>query len=871
MKPLTAATLFAISCAQAAAAPPQLEFADPALVSEYRPGTFHRVPYAADIDGDGTADLVTLGTYLSDDNELVLARGLGARQFTQPFEIPLSGTLEDLPAVGDLDGDGDDDLVAGFTEPDGRLVILRSEGGPLTEVFGPVQGRTRSYRLADADGDGDLDLYYQYLQGFFWRLRIAKIENGQFTGDVFTDPANPLTSAGFAITEWNGDGLADVLRGGAAHLVSPTAIGPGVGVVPAPVMVFQENRAYPFDLDRDGLDDFVVRSNGPSFPFQQFPNTAFLGDGALGFTETQLVQDQSTDIWDLADLNGDGLLDLIYVVDFFSPRLSLGNGSLPFPAGVPTSATGVLQFSFANPREDYDGDGIDDFASVPTGKERVTVHYGSPAGYVEDPDPLLRFPGVGIPVVSPELIDVDRDGDLDMLCLEDEALDHLVLIENLGGRVFAAARRIGPSFDPSTALVVGDFDGDSFDEVAVGGNDANVVAQFRFDATGTPIARAIIQSSLFAFRPPRIAGDLDGDGAEELIVGLRALLPGGPGGLEATPVAIPGSPDELQLHDLDGDGDLDLLNSSPSTPAPDIVENLGGLTFGPEISVPIAGQRAVGALDHDGDGTVDLIARDEHGLLLRRGLGPFGSYAPTEVLIGTGLPRATPNDIGLTEDVDLDGDVDFIVVRSNRVVENLIVHLNPAIGGPSPPVLVDLGPSMPEAWLGDMDRDGDLDVISRTEEAGLRLFESLVIPRVGTVACVPPVPNSSGGVGRLDVYGAPLASGSRLTLRASGLPAGQFGIFIGAPTTGAPVQLPGSDGVLCLTGALGRYQRPSEILFSGAGGSFALGVESNDLRSGAGVVPATVGLEWSFQGWHRDGFGAGLTSNTTEAVTVTFR
>ena len=86
----------------------------------------------------------------------------------------------------------------------------------------------------------------------------------------------------------------------------------------------------------------------------------------------------------------------------------------------------------------------------------------------------------------------------------------------------------------------------------------------------------------------------------------------------------------------------------------------------------------------------------------------------------------------------------------------------------------------------------------------------------------------------------------------------------------APVALPGSDGALCLAGALGRYQRPGEILSSGPGGSFALTVGSDDLRSGGGVVPATTFLQWSFQAWYRVVGPGGSTSNTTEAVTLTF-
>jgi hypothetical protein len=65
--------------------------------------------YAADLDGDGTLDLVA-----PDDNynRLIVLPGGGDGSFGAPIDLPTSGRAPDTAAIGDLDGDGRPDLIS---------------------------------------------------------------------------------------------------------------------------------------------------------------------------------------------------------------------------------------------------------------------------------------------------------------------------------------------------------------------------------------------------------------------------------------------------------------------------------------------------------------------------------------------------------------------------------------------------------------------------------------------------------------------------------------------------------------------------------------------------------------------------------------
>lgn len=109
-----------------------------------------------DIDGDGDLDLIE-GNDNGKDNRIYFNDGVG--NFTDSSQT-LGANYTWSIAIGDLDGDGDLDLVAGnYYNSQANQVYLNNGAGMLADS-GQTLGSSNTYAVAlgDIDDDGDLDL-----------------------------------------------------------------------------------------------------------------------------------------------------------------------------------------------------------------------------------------------------------------------------------------------------------------------------------------------------------------------------------------------------------------------------------------------------------------------------------------------------------------------------------------------------------------------------------------------------------------------------------------------------------------------------------------------------------------------------------------
>ena len=89
-------------------------------------------------------------------------------------------------------------------------------------------------------------------------------------------------------------------------------------------------------------------------------------------------------------------------------------------------------------------------------------------------------------------------------------------------------------------------------------------------------------------------------------------------------------------------------------------------------------------------------------------------------------------------------------------------------------------------------------------------------------------------------------------------------------TEGFVMNPAGSQGNLCLAGAIGRFVGPGEIQSSGSTGTISLDIDLTQLPQPTGTVVVSMGETWSFQLWHRDIVAGNSTSNFTDGLRITF-
>lgn len=126
-------------------------------------GTYHYAPAFGDLDGDGALDML-VGSWKPGLDWYRIPRGGGDPVLVAEAVVTITRGSNTTPALGDLDGDGDLDLLIG--EASGTLNYYRNDGTARSPRFTLVSdqweavdiGRRSAPHLVDWDGDGDLDL-----------------------------------------------------------------------------------------------------------------------------------------------------------------------------------------------------------------------------------------------------------------------------------------------------------------------------------------------------------------------------------------------------------------------------------------------------------------------------------------------------------------------------------------------------------------------------------------------------------------------------------------------------------------------------------------------------------------------------------------
>ncbi|MEL6615165.1 MAG: FG-GAP-like repeat-containing protein, partial [Bacteroidota bacterium] len=291
----------------------------------------------ADLDGDGDLDVLAGeydGSFFYFENTVVTPPAFAAAQ-TNPFGLTRL-TVESKLSVADLDGDGDLDVLAGDRTGD-FFYFENTAGAGNTPTFAAAQtnpfgltdvGFYSTPAMADLDGDGDMDVLAGESRGdFVYFQNTAGAGNTPAFAAAQTNPFG-LREIEFysspSVADLDGDGDLDVLAGqeeyGSFSYFENTA-GPGntptftlpqtnpfgltdVGDQSAPAVA---------DLDGDGDMDVLAGDNTGNFSY--FENTAGAGNTpALASPQANpfgLTDVGGYSVPSIADLDGDGDLDVL--------------------------------------------------------------------------------------------------------------------------------------------------------------------------------------------------------------------------------------------------------------------------------------------------------------------------------------------------------------------------------------------------------------------------------------------------------------------------------------------------------------------------------------------------------------------------------
>jgi hypothetical protein len=281
-------------------------------------------------------------------------------------------------AVGDLDSDGDPDVVLNRGGEPART-CLNDDGLFTCASIVTSEAELARAVLGDVNRDGRMDVV----------LGVRSSTRGpwaqvcyNFDGALFfcghLDDAVDLSHENLAVGDVNGDGAPDLVTAG----LSKVCLNDGDGLFEPCIELLPSDSSHTGvalgDLDADGHLDVVIATN------VEAPHFICLGDGDGHFAcaPTPDLVHWSVDI---GDVDGNGTLDLVFA-DGSGGLLCPGPGTGSFPACFPLAAE--TAFSRALSLADLDGDG------------RAEIAFAN--SFVEEPNRICRFLGYG-PGGEPEL------------------------------------------------------------------------------------------------------------------------------------------------------------------------------------------------------------------------------------------------------------------------------------------------------------------------------------------------------------------------------------------------------------------------------------------------------------------------------------
>jgi hypothetical protein len=335
---------------------------------------------AGDFNGNGKLDLA-VANQASNTVSILVGNGDATFQSHVDYNV---GTAPLALVAGDFNGDGHLDIAVVNSGANTVSILLGNGDGTFqqpAQAFS-VGNSPQWVAVGDFNGDGNLDLA---VPNFADNTVSILLGRGDGTFPTHTDIAVGTGPASAAIGDFNRDGKLDLAVANSSANTVSLLLGNGDGTFRTGAII-NNLKSVPHslavgDFDGDGNLDLAICNTGSSVPGGSTLVAYGKGDGTFPPPFYAYSTGNSPTMELAADLNGDGILDLITdnlsVLSKYSYLIGTGGRSaksFQFHVNYPTG-TGPLGVTVG----DFNNDGMLDVAAADSEENTVSIMLQVPA------------------------------------------------------------------------------------------------------------------------------------------------------------------------------------------------------------------------------------------------------------------------------------------------------------------------------------------------------------------------------------------------------------------------------------------------------------------------------------------------------------
>lgn len=440
-----------------------------------------------DANNDGLSDFAIVSNSIAFPYSVLLSTATASGGFAPPVTFPTNPGSDQL-SIGQFNSDGDTDIL--LPSSLGITVHLGASGA----IFGipietPTQlvgiGSAQNYAVGDVDSDGDDDLV-QSLQNN--AICLLCDGSGRFTPR--TSVVGLHQPRAVATGDINLDGFPDLVSADSNDLQTASiagiflARGDGTGGLENPSKTYLPTGGIDSiaigDITNDGLLDVTALlwgNNTSNKDFAVLPGssssvwgTPILLNAGNGALNNLTGSDQSLT---LADVNSDGSLDILAIRRGATnkivvlPSNGLGGFGPHSTWTLPTGNVGGLATA------DLNGDGNLDIVAPTNNPNRVTSLMGDGSAFF--PTSITSNIGIAPEIINPGSLHcgrIDNDLDIDIVIIGPQLLgsspvvSSVAFLTNDGSGAFSLPTTLTPAGPGASSIVASDLDGDGKLDIA---------------------------------------------------------------------------------------------------------------------------------------------------------------------------------------------------------------------------------------------------------------------------------------------------------------------------------------------------------------------------------------------------------------------